>query len=130
VLALIQELKLRLGLIPVHVALNTLRSLASSHLGGANLIAPVALILIVLPFAWLVPFSGFQKTVGGDFSYGLYIYANPVRQMLAFIGALRFGVVVFFALSLVLALVLAVLSLHQIESPSMRLKIRTAPGMI
>jgi peptidoglycan/LPS O-acetylase OafA/YrhL len=126
--ALIPESKLRLGLKPLIVALVTSAWLASCHLGGANLFAPVALILIVLWLAWHLPFSGFEKTVGGDYSYGLYIYAYPVQQMLAFMGVIRFGVVVFFFLSLVIALALAVLSWHLVEKPLLRFKVRTAPA--
>ncbi len=58
----------------------------------------------------------------GDFSYGLYVYAFPVEQMLALYRFYRFGLVAFVAASLVITTALAVLSWKLIEAPCLRLK--------
>ena len=57
----------------------------------------------------------------GDYSYGLYIYAFPVQQMVAQWsgGGTPLGNI---ALSLPLALVPAVLSWHLIEKPALSFK--------
>ena len=58
----------------------------------------------------------------GDYSYGTYVYAFPIQQMLA-----SFGVVTPFAnmaLALPATLICAVLSWHLVEAPAMRLKDR------
>lgn len=59
----------------------------------------------------------------GDYSYGTYVYAFPIQQMLA-----SFGIVTplaNMALALPLTLICAVLSWHLIEAPAMRLKAKT-----
>ena len=58
----------------------------------------------------------------GDFSYGLYVYAFPVEQMLALYKFYRFGLVAFVAASLVITTALAVVSWKFIEAPCLRLK--------
>jgi peptidoglycan/LPS O-acetylase OafA/YrhL len=58
----------------------------------------------------------------GDFSYGLYIYAFPVQQMIvaSFHGVISPALL--FGLSLPVTLVLAICSWHLIEAPCLRLK--------
>lgn len=57
-----------------------------------------------------------------DFSYGLYIYAFPVQQVLAEQGRLNF------ALSVACTLPLAAASWFLVERPALRLKPRARPG--
>ncbi len=80
----------------------------------------------VLAFAQGTSFAGFARR--GDFSYGLYLYAFPMQQVVAahFHGVL--GVHVAALLSLAGALALAVLSWHLIEAPALRLKPRRPAG--
>ena len=66
----------------------------------------------------------------GDFSYGLYVYAFPIQQLLIQYG-LYYQVpylspVTLFLCSTPITLVLAVLSWHFVEKPCLRLKGRTA----
>lgn len=56
----------------------------------------------------------------GDYSYGLYIYAFPVQQSLAYWVGVDFICMVFW--SSVLTLPLAMLSWHFIEAPALKLK--------
>ena len=61
----------------------------------------------------------------GDYSYGTYVYAFPIQQMLA-----GFGIVTPFsnmALALPFTLCFAVLSWHLVEAPAMRLKRKGVP---
>jgi peptidoglycan/LPS O-acetylase OafA/YrhL len=83
--------------------------------------------LVALPIAFLCLWLGVKlpfRTVGRkrDISYGLYIYGFPVQQTLALLGAARFGVVGFIALSLLLTLPFALGSWLLVEQPAMRLK--------
>ena len=67
-----------------------------------------------LPFAWV------GRSV--DLSYGIYIYAAPVEQLLATWNVGRLGPAVFIALTLALTLPLAIASWFLIESRALRLK--------
>lgn len=79
----------------------------------------------VLAFCNGASFAGFARP--GDFSYGLYLYAFPVQQVVAsnFHGLI--GVHLAALLSAAGALALAVLSWHFIEAPALRLKPRRPP---
>lgn len=63
----------------------------------------------------------------GDFSFGLYIYGFPIQQIViwSFANQLSFGFA--FALSVIGALALAVLSWHWVEKPALRWKPRRPP---
>lgn len=111
--------------------------------------APLALVLLVLAYlarqtaitepvlalalSYTVFVIGYAKSPVlalynrlGDYSYGTYVYAFPIQQMLA-----SFGVVTPLAnmtLALPLTLICAILSWHLVEAPAMRLKDRN-PGL-
>ena len=87
-------------------------------------------IVAALPFAYLL------MVVGGalrhpafrfrtDVSYGVYIYAFPVQQLLVIAGLGTLGVAPFALLALACTLPLAWLSWTLIEKPALRLKRRT-----
>jgi peptidoglycan/LPS O-acetylase OafA/YrhL len=57
-----------------------------------------------------------------DLSYGLYIYAFPVQQLLAMYGINTFGFTPYFLSALVIAALLAAASWFTIEKPSLSLK--------
>jgi len=64
-----------------------------------------------------------------DISYGLYLYAFPVQQLLVrYLGADRLTPLGLFALAYPAALVMAVLSWRLVEAPCLRRKVRPAPG--
>ena len=67
-----------------------------------------------------LPFHNVDKY--GDFSYGLYIYAFPVEQMLSLYHVNSWGYVPYVLLSLAVATILAAGSWYGIERPSQRLK--------
>jgi peptidoglycan/LPS O-acetylase OafA/YrhL len=57
-----------------------------------------------------------------DYSYGIYIYAFPVQQLVAVAVGVRYGFPAYIALSVAGALVLAALSWHLVEHPALTLK--------
>jgi peptidoglycan/LPS O-acetylase OafA/YrhL len=92
---------------------------------------PLRLYPLISPFAlapvlfWLgehLPFRSFERSVGGDYSYGLYLYGYPVQQTLALFGAIKLGMMMFLLLSLIIAGILAVASWHLVEKHALRLK--------
>ena len=58
----------------------------------------------------------------GDISYGLYVYAFPVQQVLSLVGAEKTGLFGFVLLSISLTVPLAILSYRIIEAPALQLK--------
>lgn len=58
----------------------------------------------------------------GDFSYGLYIYAFLVEELLALYGVPKWGYAPYLALSSVAAMIFAVASWFVVERPFLRLK--------
>jgi peptidoglycan/LPS O-acetylase OafA/YrhL len=68
---------------------------------------------------------------GGDFSYGMYLYAFPLQQTLAWVGGAAWPHAAYLAASFLLCLSCAVASWHGIERPALRLKPRrTAPATL
>ncbi|MBD2206526.1 acyltransferase [Calothrix sp. FACHB-1219] len=88
--------------------------------GFYNLVAPLALPYILFWLAFKTPFINFDRY--GDFSYGLYIYAFPVQQMLAFFGVHKNGFILYLSLSMLVTMILAVLSYMFIEKPCLQMK--------
>jgi peptidoglycan/LPS O-acetylase OafA/YrhL len=84
------------------------------------LIAPFALSYVILCLAIYLPFSKLDQY--GDFSYGFYIYAFPIQQILSFFKLNQYGFSIYFILSVVLTFLLSTLSWFFIEKPSLSLK--------
>ena len=121
-------------------SLGTLLYLYREHIVISNTLAALALVVLVVGMRtdlyvgvgqvalaylclWLairLPLHGVDRF--GDFSYGLYIYAFPVEQLLALSHVQRFGLVPYILCSFFAALVLAVPSWFLIEKRSLRLK--------
>lgn len=85
-------------------------------------IAPWLLAAVVVWLAGLPVAHHFERKVGGDYSYGLYIYAYPVQQMLAFYEAPRLGLMTYALLGACITLLIAISSWHLIERPALSLK--------
>ena len=84
------------------------------------LVAPLTLPYILFFLAFKLPLTNFDKY--GDFSYGLYIYAFPVQQMLSFFKLNKNGFTLYFILSILITMILAVFSYYVIEKPCLKLK--------
>ena len=88
------------------------------HLFG--LAVPIFLTYAFLWLAFNLPFSRFEAK--GDFSYGTYIYAFPVQQVLALAGVQEEGFALYFGASLLITILLAILSYRLVEAPCLRWK--------
>ena len=80
-------------------------------------------LLIAYPLLWLGAHLPFNR-IGSknDYSYGVYIYAYPLTQMMVIFGATRLGFVPFMVVNAALALAFAVASWWLIEKRALRLK--------
>jgi peptidoglycan/LPS O-acetylase OafA/YrhL len=110
----------------------------SPWLAGVAAIAVVACLLSghfrffgALPAAYLVLYAGFAlpdwaKRLGSvnDYSYGLYIYAFPVQQLMARLGVQHFGVLAFAVASAISVAPLAAASWWLVERPAQLLSLR------
>jgi peptidoglycan/LPS O-acetylase OafA/YrhL len=79
---------------------------------------PFALPYLVLYLAHRLPFHRVEKW--GDFSYGIYIYAFPLQQLLASAGVQRLGFIAYLAASVALAVLAGVASWRWIEAPVLK----------
>jgi peptidoglycan/LPS O-acetylase OafA/YrhL len=57
-----------------------------------------------------------------DYSYGMYIYAFPIQQLLALVGFTAYGLVAYIVVTIACTFVLAAASWHFVERPALRLK--------
>ena len=85
--------------------------------------------LIAFPFAYLLIWLGIRLPFGGlfgrnDISYGVYIYAFPVQQLMSTYGLADHGVALYLAATIPLTTLLALASRLAIETPANRLKSR------
>lgn len=83
---------------------------------------PLTIVYSVLVLAYLPAGSIRKYNKFGDYSYGLYIYAFPVQQSLAYYFDLSFAEMVLW--TTLITLPIAILSWHLIESPALKLKRR------
>ncbi|MHB1486380.1 MAG: acyltransferase family protein [Acidimicrobiales bacterium] len=89
-----------------------------SHLYYA--VGELAFAYLVMWLATVLPLTRFDAR--GDFSYGIYIYAFPVEQMLSAWKFYRVGFAGYLAVALVATMALAVASWFLIERPFLSLK--------
>ncbi|WP_006245481.1 acyltransferase family protein [Mycolicibacterium tusciae] len=96
---------------------------------GASSFLPDYRVVAALPLAYALIVSGAlvrnkHLQLRTDLSYGLYIYAFPIQQLLAMSGLLALNPLVFFVVSVIATLPLAALSWFMIEKPALSLKSR------
>jgi peptidoglycan/LPS O-acetylase OafA/YrhL len=84
------------------------------------LIAPLTLPYLLFYLGFKPWFANFDKY--GDFSYGMYIYAFPIQQMLSFFKVNTKGFILYFCLSLLITTILSIASYVLIEKPFLKLK--------
>ncbi|OAT70318.1 acyltransferase [Mycobacteroides immunogenum] len=104
------------------VAVSVAVVLASSMLPDYRVVA-------ALPLAYAVVVSGVlikneRLNLKTDLSYGVYVYAFPIQQLLAVAGLARLNPVAFFVISTVVTLVPALLSWFLVEKRALALKTR------
>lgn len=111
--------------IPVNRELAVLAGAAlvgSLWLGGFFAIGLPAYAYLVLFAAVALPKRLSRISRRHDYTYGIYIYGFPVQQMIALLGGARFGILAYIVLSLLGALLFAMLSWHLVERPALGLK--------
>lgn len=80
---------------------------------------------LTLPYImiWLalrLPFQNFDKR--GDFSYGFYIYAFPIQNIMTALGANQLGFTIYTVICLLGTIIFAIPSYYWIEKPMLDLK--------
>jgi peptidoglycan/LPS O-acetylase OafA/YrhL len=88
--------------------------------GWFGVIAPLALPYLFLWIACKLPLPRFDAR--GDYSYGLYIYAFPIQQTLAFFDLQAAGFWTYFLCALLLSTLFGILSYRLVEAPCLRFK--------
>ncbi|KAB7668459.1 acyltransferase family protein [Bacillus sp. B1-b2] len=77
-------------------------------------------LIMYLAFSYTNVFHNFSKY--GDFSYGLYIYAFPIQQLITMTFNNEISPYFNFIIALPLTLIFAIFSWHIIEKPAIKLK--------
>lgn len=110
-----------------HVPLSWSLLALSAALSFMAWFTPLFLPVFAISLSYAVIFAGYVKTPLllrynklGDYSYGVYIYAFPIQQLVAQSGVTT--PVLNMAMSFPLSLLCAVLSWHFIEAPAMKLR--------
>ncbi|GIF05173.1 acyltransferase family protein [Actinoplanes siamensis] len=90
--------------------------------GGFAVLGYPAFAYLVLWLAIRLPAPLRRVGRRRDYSYGFYIYAFPVQQLLALLGVPDLGLVAYIALASLGTLALAIPSWHLVERPAMSVK--------
>ena len=85
-----------------------------------GLIVPPCLAYLVLYAAMNLPMRSFDRRL--DLSYGLYVYAFPLQQLLTIYGFNRLGFPIYLAAAISMALAIAMASWFLIEKAALSLK--------
>lgn len=91
--------------------------------GAYRLVGGVTFAYVMLWLACRLPIRSFDRR--GDLSYGMYLYAFPVMQTLALVGATALGPIGFIVASTTLTLPFAAFSWFVVEHPAMQLRHRS-----
>ena len=95
--------------------------LGASAIGAFNVLAPLPIAYLMIQLGAMLPLTAIGRR--NDFSYGVYIFAFPVQQVLATVFAPQsIPVAVFIALSVVGTAFFAIGSWFLIEKPALRHK--------
>ncbi len=92
------------------------------RLGVGGPLTPWLLPAILFWLARALPLANFERQVGGDYSYGLYVYGYPVQQILTHFSVHKAGYIVYLLASLVGAGIWAVGSWHLVERRFLQFK--------
>lgn len=85
-------------------------------------LGPLPVTYLVIWFAAAAPRAIRRIGSKNDFSYGTYLYAFPVQQVLVAFGVPQFGLAVFTVASVVATAPLAIASWYLVERPAQRLR--------
>lgn len=95
--------------------------IATISTGSGRSLSALPLAYILLWLGIVLPKSVGRVAAKDDISYGTYLYAFPVQQLLVTVGAHHLGVLAYIVLSIAITAPLAVLSWVYIERPANRL---------
>ena len=102
--------------------------LLSMRLGGYDVVGVIAFAYLVLWLAVCLPKSAHSVGTRRDFSYGIYIYAFPIQQVLALFHVNRLGLPIYLAVSSGGAVLAGAASWYLIEKNALKLKDQRLPG--
>jgi len=111
-----------------YVPCNAVLGLSALVLSVWLLSSPSLYYFAALPVAYLTTWLGLQNPPRwslldkGDYSYGIYLYAFPIQQVVSASGLHGGNYVVHILMSLALVSIFAVFSWHVIEKPALKLK--------
>ncbi|WP_110931078.1 acyltransferase family protein [Paenibacillus bouchesdurhonensis] len=85
--------------------------------------------LLIVSFSYLIFYFSFNSSINiskfskfGDFSYGMYVYAFPVQQLVTYLHGGKMGHYENFIISFFVTLLCSIFSWHFIEKKCMKLK--------
>lgn len=87
---------------------------------GWNVYGQFAFLYVLMWAAIRLPLQNWERY--GDLSYGIYIYAWPIQQFVAFFGVYTWGWFAYHAVVVVLCHIAAFISWHLLEKPALSLK--------
>ena len=108
--------------IVIALAMLALRSYGPSVMAGQTPLMTAAALAVIWGTACTPVLHRFGRF--GDFSYGMYIYAFPVQQLVVWASGNRLEFSTALSLTLVCTLVLAAMSWHLVEKPALAFKPR------
>lgn len=109
--------------IPLNLPYFVISVLSAAVLVGSGITPALAAMPLAYFCMWLgagLPYLFQRIGRNNDISYGTYIYAFPVQQLLALIGATKWGVVLYILASVSITLPLAAASWFGVERPAQR----------
>ncbi|MGO8674092.1 MAG: acyltransferase family protein [Capsulimonadaceae bacterium] len=120
------ELRKRIPYSGVLFALSIALLVVACHFGVLAIVMPVlwGYALFYMAFSKALPLQRWGRF--GDFSYGLYLYACPIGQLLVTYYRSSFNAYSLFAATFGITLALAIMSWHLVEHPFLKLKRKTA----
>ena len=97
----------------------------TSIFGGFNLALPLCGVYLLSVFAF-APFSPLHRFAHrADLSYGVYLYAWPIKQLVLYFGGVNMNPYVLFIIALPATCIAASLSWFLVEKPCLQLKARS-----
>lgn len=98
----------------------TILLVAASNFGHLNYVTNLVFPYLVISVCINKRFALFAKP--GDFSYGIYIYAFPIQQLVALLWRQYLSVPTFFLVSFAITLTASIISWKFIEEPVLNIK--------
>ena len=111
--------------LPMHGALAALAGavvVGSLWWGAFIVVGLPAYAYLLLYAAVALPDAVKRFSEGRDYSYGVYLYAFPVQQVIALVGGSGYGLPTYLLFSVAGTMMLAAFSWHLVERPALRLK--------